>query len=243
MADTPVIEAADVIAGYVPEVNILNGCNLRVEPGEFVGIIGPNGAGKSTLLKAIAGTLAPRSGERITAQALRIGYFAQHQVDTQAVPGQVDHFLLAQQADGLAVDLQDVVVQQQTHSEHSEREAGDLAARQRRETGTDDLEEHVRQRVDGAVVADRRGRRQQIRQSLAGHGGKRRQLRPEASGLVGGDAGVGQAFGGGGEAEDEDQHQATGVGVGETCRQVTEAEGPREVHRQADAEKRDRGRR
>ena len=49
--------------------------------GDRVGLLGPNGAGKSTLLKAIAGTLPLRSGERHTAQALKIGYFAQHQVE------------------------------------------------------------------------------------------------------------------------------------------------------------------
>ena len=52
----------DVVAGYVPEVNILNGCDLTVAPGEFVGIIGPNGAGKSTFLKAVLGLVAVRSG-------------------------------------------------------------------------------------------------------------------------------------------------------------------------------------
>jgi branched-chain amino acid transport system ATP-binding protein len=57
-----VIEARDLVAGYVPEVNILNGCNLTVAPGEFVGIIGPNGAGKSTLLKAALGMVSVRSG-------------------------------------------------------------------------------------------------------------------------------------------------------------------------------------
>ena len=59
---TPVIEARDLVAGYVPEVNILNGCNLVVNPGEFVGIIGPNGAGKSTLLKAVLGLVTVRTG-------------------------------------------------------------------------------------------------------------------------------------------------------------------------------------
>ena len=62
MSGTPVVEALDVIAGYVPEVNILNGCNLVVNPGEFVGIIGPNGAGKSTLLKAVLGLVTVRTG-------------------------------------------------------------------------------------------------------------------------------------------------------------------------------------
>jgi len=57
-----VIEARDLVAGYVPEVNILNGCTLFVAPGEFVGIIGPNGAGKSTLLKAILGLVSVSSG-------------------------------------------------------------------------------------------------------------------------------------------------------------------------------------
>ena len=57
-----VIEAHDVVAGYTPEVNILNGCDLTVAPGEFVGIIGPNGAGKSTFLKAVLGLVTVRSG-------------------------------------------------------------------------------------------------------------------------------------------------------------------------------------
>jgi branched-chain amino acid transport system ATP-binding protein len=57
-----VVECTEIVAGYVPEVNILNGCNLTVGTGEFVGIIGPNGAGKSTLLKAILGLVHIRSG-------------------------------------------------------------------------------------------------------------------------------------------------------------------------------------
>jgi branched-chain amino acid transport system ATP-binding protein len=60
---TNVIDVENVIAGYTPEVNILNGCNLTVAPGEFVGIIGPNGAGKSTLLKAVLGLVNIRSGK------------------------------------------------------------------------------------------------------------------------------------------------------------------------------------
>lgn len=58
-----VLDAVDLVAGYIPEVNILNGCNLAVHAGEFVGIIGPNGAGKSTMLKAILGQCAVRSGK------------------------------------------------------------------------------------------------------------------------------------------------------------------------------------
>lgn len=57
-----VIDVENVLAGYVAEVNILNGCDLTVAAGEFVGIIGPNGAGKSTLLKAVLGLVNIRSG-------------------------------------------------------------------------------------------------------------------------------------------------------------------------------------
>lgn len=57
-----ILETSELVAGYIPEVDILNGCNVTVGPGEFVGIIGPNGAGKSTLLKAILGQCKIRSG-------------------------------------------------------------------------------------------------------------------------------------------------------------------------------------
>ncbi|MEY3889742.1 MAG: hypothetical protein RI931_864 [Actinomycetota bacterium] len=59
---TPVVEARDLHAGYLPGINILNGCSLVANQGELIGIIGPNGAGKSTLLKAIFGQVNVRSG-------------------------------------------------------------------------------------------------------------------------------------------------------------------------------------
>jgi branched-chain amino acid transport system ATP-binding protein len=58
----PVVEARDLHAGYLPGINILNGCSLVANQGELIGIIGPNGAGKSTLLKAIFGQVNVRSG-------------------------------------------------------------------------------------------------------------------------------------------------------------------------------------
>jgi branched-chain amino acid transport system ATP-binding protein len=56
------LQATDLVAGYIPEVDILNGMNLTVAPAEMVGIIGPNGAGKSTFLKAVLGLVPVRSG-------------------------------------------------------------------------------------------------------------------------------------------------------------------------------------
>ncbi|HMJ75747.1 MAG TPA: ABC transporter ATP-binding protein [Iamia sp.] len=57
-----IVLATDIVAGYVPEVNILNGCSLHLDRQELVGIIGPNGAGKSTFLKALFGLIPVRSG-------------------------------------------------------------------------------------------------------------------------------------------------------------------------------------
>ena len=57
-----ILTTRDVIAGYVPEVDILNGVTIDVGKGEIVTVVGPNGAGKSTLIKTIFGLLKPRQG-------------------------------------------------------------------------------------------------------------------------------------------------------------------------------------
>jgi ABC-type branched-subunit amino acid transport system ATPase component len=59
---TALLATESVVAGYVPEVDILNGVDLTVAAGEVVTVVGPNGAGKSTLIKTIFGLLRPRRG-------------------------------------------------------------------------------------------------------------------------------------------------------------------------------------
>jgi branched-chain amino acid transport system ATP-binding protein len=61
-AEGAVLRADNLIAGYLPGVNILNGADLYCQQGELVGIIGPNGAGKSTLLKALFGLVKISEG-------------------------------------------------------------------------------------------------------------------------------------------------------------------------------------
>lgn len=61
-ADDVVVRVTDLVAGYLPGVNILNGCSIEARKGELIGIIGPNGAGKSTLLKAMFGLVKVHSG-------------------------------------------------------------------------------------------------------------------------------------------------------------------------------------
>ena len=56
------ITAEDVVAGYLPGVDILTGVDLTLGTGELVGIIGPNGAGKSTLVKALFGLVKITDG-------------------------------------------------------------------------------------------------------------------------------------------------------------------------------------
>lgn len=58
-----VLSVHDVTAGYIDEVDVLQGVSLEVEEGKIVAVIGPNGSGKSTLLRVICGFLKPRHGE------------------------------------------------------------------------------------------------------------------------------------------------------------------------------------
>jgi neutral amino acid transport system ATP-binding protein len=60
-----VLATANLIAGYIPQVDILNGVTIRVGKEEIVTVVGPNGAGKSTLLKALVGLISPKAG-RVT---------------------------------------------------------------------------------------------------------------------------------------------------------------------------------
>ena len=72
------LDHASLGYGGVP---VLADVEWSILSGARIGLLGPNGAGKSTLLKTVAGVLAPIAGERFAHQNLRIGYFAQHQVE------------------------------------------------------------------------------------------------------------------------------------------------------------------
>ncbi|NKN32903.1 ATP-binding cassette domain-containing protein [Marichromatium bheemlicum] len=76
----PLLRLDALRAGYADRV-ILDGVGLGFEPGDRVGLLGRNGAGKSTLIKVLAGELTPLAGRCERAQELRVGYFAQHQLE------------------------------------------------------------------------------------------------------------------------------------------------------------------
>lgn len=77
----PLVSLSDVALGY-GDTTIVDNVRLTLHPGMRVGLLGVNGAGKSTLVKALAGTLEPQRGEMTRGQHLRIGYFAQHQLES-----------------------------------------------------------------------------------------------------------------------------------------------------------------
>ena len=74
------LNTSGVAVGY-GDTAIVSGVRLQILPGERIGLIGPNGAGKSTLIKFLAGHLPAQVGECWQAQDLKVGYFAQHQLE------------------------------------------------------------------------------------------------------------------------------------------------------------------
>ena len=76
----PLLTLDDVTIGYEQKV-ILPNISLTIAAGNRIGLLGSNGAGKSSLLKTMAGTLPLLSGKRLEADALTMGYFAQHQLE------------------------------------------------------------------------------------------------------------------------------------------------------------------
>jgi ATP-binding cassette subfamily F protein 3 len=76
----PVLRLEEAAAGY-GERTVLAGIELTLRAGARIGLLGANGQGKSTLMKLLAGRLAPQAGARIEGKGLRVGYFAQHQLE------------------------------------------------------------------------------------------------------------------------------------------------------------------
>ena len=79
-APDPLLVMNQASLGYAAQPLVKLG-HLAIRPGERIGLLGKNGAGKSTLIKALAQSETLLSGERVEGKDLRIGYFAQHQLE------------------------------------------------------------------------------------------------------------------------------------------------------------------
>lgn len=80
-AGNPLIQCALVDAGYEEQTAILKKINLSLNPGDRIALLGPNGEGKSTLIKTLTGNLPAQNGSIHRSPHLKIGYYAQHQLE------------------------------------------------------------------------------------------------------------------------------------------------------------------
>ena len=78
---SPLLSLQQASLGYALEKPIIASFSTAILPGTRVGLLGPNGAGKSTLVKSLVGDLALLAGDRTEGEHLKIGYFAQHQLE------------------------------------------------------------------------------------------------------------------------------------------------------------------
>jgi ATP-binding cassette subfamily F protein 3 len=77
----PIIATDGVDVGYEPGLPVLSNLSLRIDNDDRIALLGANGNGKSTLVKLLAGRLQPERGTVTRASNLKVGYFAQHQLD------------------------------------------------------------------------------------------------------------------------------------------------------------------
>ncbi|WJR67460.1 ABC-F family ATP-binding cassette domain-containing protein [Neorhizobium sp. CSC1952] len=89
---SPIVSISKGAVGYVPGKPVLKNINLRIDNDDRIALLGSNGNGKSTFAKLISGRLSAESGEIRLAPGLKIGFFAQHQLD-DLIPNEtpVDH--------------------------------------------------------------------------------------------------------------------------------------------------------
>ncbi len=78
---SPIIAVSGGAVGYEPGKPILKRLSLRIDADDRIALLGSNGNGKSTFAKFISGRLDAESGDVKLAPSLKIGFFAQHQLD------------------------------------------------------------------------------------------------------------------------------------------------------------------
>ncbi|WP_157315443.1 ATP-binding cassette domain-containing protein [Chitinibacter sp. GC72] len=78
---SPLVRLEDAQAGYAADKPILRDLELSLENKARLGLLGVNGAGKSTFIRSLAGEQPLLKGVRTEGKGLKVGYFAQHQLE------------------------------------------------------------------------------------------------------------------------------------------------------------------
>jgi ATP-binding cassette subfamily F protein 3 len=77
----PLIVLDDAAAGYAAGTPVLSRLDMRIDPDDRIALVGRNGNGKTTLARLLAGQLKTMGGTLVASSKLRVGYFAQHQIE------------------------------------------------------------------------------------------------------------------------------------------------------------------
>ncbi|HEX5392228.1 MAG TPA: ATP-binding cassette domain-containing protein, partial [Rhodocyclaceae bacterium] len=104
----PLLSLDRASVGY-SETPLLQSVSMSIRPGLRLGLLGRNGAGKSTLVKCLSGELAPLTGQRVEGRHLRIGYFAQHQLEQLRPDESPLQHLVRQEPQTREQDLRDYI--------------------------------------------------------------------------------------------------------------------------------------
>lgn len=77
----PLITLDGISVGYHENEPVLSHLDMRIDPDDRIALLGSNGNGKSTFAKLLSKRLKPMGGKMTMPRSLKVGYFAQHQLD------------------------------------------------------------------------------------------------------------------------------------------------------------------
>ena len=126
----PIINIEGGVVGY-GDKPVLKGLNLRIDQDDRIALLGKNGQGKSTLSKLLSGRLEKMAGHMATAGKLRVGYFAQHQVDELHIDETPLQHLRRERPDTAPTQLRSILAGFGLGVDQAETEVGRLSGGQK----------------------------------------------------------------------------------------------------------------
>lgn len=103
----PMVYVEKVTFSYT-DTPILNEVDLVLRKGDRIGLVGINGSGKTTLLRQVVGELKPQQGKVVLSRGVKIGYFAQHQLDSLVMEqSPLQHLLVLDKDEGFEERITD----------------------------------------------------------------------------------------------------------------------------------------